>query len=213
MKNYLILIFCMSFKKVQTNDIFFNSTVKTVWDSTIFTIPVEPPFNLFGSFCLSKSIYYCLTSFKVRTIEMNPAAFEYRSPDILRGSREPYEILARLKRNGLGQFNIVFRPSYEKHNFFVIKDGCCGGQFVWYFNYGFKEALLTPIEYFERLTDYSGEKHLNYIKSFYNIDCKVNVITKIGFGNGKLSREFTRYKYYSRWISIIWKRFAASIYF
>ena len=140
MKSFLLFSFCMSFKKFQTNDIFFNTTVETVWNSTIFTIPVEPPFNMLGSFCRSKSIYYCLTSFKVKTIEESPAVVEYFSFNILRGSAELYKIFAQLRRNSLEQCNIIFRPSYEKHNFFGGKDGCCGGQFDLYFNNGFKQA-------------------------------------------------------------------------
>ena len=48
---------------------------------------------------------------------------------------------------------------------------------------------MTPIEYITKLTDYSEvDKHLNYLMSYYLPGCNVNVITKIGFGMGRLKR-------------------------
>ena len=48
---------------------------------------------------------------------------------------------------------------------------------------------MTPTEYIANLTDYSEEdKHLNYLMSYYVPDCNVNIITKIGFGKGRLKR-------------------------
>ena len=32
-------------------------------------------------------------------------------------------------------------------------------------------------------------KQLNYIRSFFQLRCKVNVITKVGFGRGRLRRD------------------------
>ena len=195
---FLIFTFCISVTKVETIDTILNTTVDAAWESIIFTIPVKPPFNRFGSFCHSRSIFYCLTLFKLKSNEVNAPAVQYFPSNFQSASREPFAALTKMKQNGLEQLNIIFGPSYKKHNFFVISDGCCGGQFVWYFNYGFKQALLTPSEYFERLTDYSeGEKQLNYVVSYYHTDCGVNIITKIGFGRGKLSRYGFLYKYCS----------------
>ena len=90
----------------------------------------------------------------------------------------------------MDQFEIVARSEYQFHNYFVAREGCCYGQFIYYFSHGFNIALLTPVEYFKRLTDYSvNGKRLNYILSFYSIICDANIITKIGFGAGPLKRE------------------------
>ena len=63
------------------------------------------------------------------------------------------------------------------------------GQNYHYFNYGYRDALLTPKEYLTKLTDYSEEdKRLNYIKSYFSADCRTNIIAKIGFGTGTLKR-------------------------
>ena len=64
------------------------------------------------------------------------------------------------------------------------------GQSFYYFNHGYREALLTPREYFTKLTDYSeGDKRLNYIVSYFSSKCNTNIILKIGFGTGILERK------------------------
>ena len=193
---FVLWVFCFFVINVGANDKIFNSSSATVWSSIIFTIPVNPSFNQYGSFCEEKSSYYCLTSFRTRGNEPTPFAMEHSYVVLPRFPRDPYEGFAKLKKSALDQFHAVFEPSYEKHNFFVIRDGCCFGQFVWYFNFGFREALLTPSEYFEQLTDYSEDKQLNYLVTYYNIDCEANIIVKIGFGKGQLKREHIRYKFY-----------------
>ena len=46
------------------------------------------------------------------------------------------------------------------------------------------------------MTDYNEtNKNLNYIQSFFHEPCQVNVITKIGFGEGDLVR--AKYPHYS----------------
>ena len=67
---------------------------------------------------------------------------------------------------------------------------CCKqGQNYYYFTYGYRDALLTPREYLTKLTDYSeGDNHLNYIMSYFSPECSTNIITKIGFGTGRLKR-------------------------
>ena len=63
------------------------------------------------------------------------------------------------------------------------------GQNYYYFNYGYREALMRPAEYINKLTDYSEDgKQLNYIVSYYHPVCNVNIITKVGFGVGVLKR-------------------------
>ena len=63
------------------------------------------------------------------------------------------------------------------------------GQNYYYFNNGYRDALLTPREYLNKLTDYSEEhKRLNYIQSYFSSECSTNIIAKIGFGTGILVR-------------------------
>ena len=50
--------------------------------------------------------------------------------------------------------------------------------------------MLTPTEYYKKITDYSEEgKQLNYIMAYYSLECEANIIMKIGFGTGKLKRD------------------------
>ena len=96
---------------------------------------------------------------------------------------------SKLKAYVMEECDRLFEPIYEQLNHFIFKEGCCEGQFYYYLTYGFKEAMHTPTEYIERLFDYSEEgKHLNYILSYYNSKCQVNIITEIGFGMGTLKR-------------------------
>ena len=63
------------------------------------------------------------------------------------------------------------------------------GQNYYYFHHGYTNALLTPREYLTKLTDYSeGDKRLNFIVSYYSLECNTNMITKLGFGIGSLKR-------------------------
>ena len=67
-------------------------------------------------------------------------------------------------------------------------------QYCNYFTLGLKNALLTPKEYFDKLTDYSEEnKKLNYLMAYYSASCEVNVIIKLGFGIGELQRDTDRF--------------------
>ena len=87
----------------------------------------------------------------------------------------------------------IFEPNCERHNFYSVEVGAIS-QYCSYFTLGFKNALLTPQEYFDKLTDYSEEnKHLNYLIAYYLPQCEVNIIVKLGFGVGSLKRTNERY--------------------
>ena len=200
-KSFLLCTVFIFIFNIGANDVILNGTSSSTWSSVIFTIPVNPPFKEYQSFFEKNSFYYCLTLFRLIRFEPNLPAIEHQHINAPIIMTDPYEGFAKMKESALEQCNVVFEPSYKKHNFFVIRDGCCQGQFVWYFNFGFKEALLTPSEYFERITDYSeNNKRLNYLVAYYDIDCDVNIITKIGFGEGRLMRHYLTYKY-SRQVS------------
>ena len=181
------LCFCISASIIGANDVVVSTKIDSVWSSVIFTISVDIPLNPFFSYCKVMSNYYCLISFEIQYQGMKLPAFEFKYSDRRGLMREFYERIHNLKQNGLEQFEKLFEQIYQKHNFYAIRSGCCKGQFIYYFNYGFREALLTPAEYFQNLTNYSdGSKQLNYVFSHYYIECDVNVITKIGFGKGQL---------------------------
>ena len=168
------------------NDLVVLSSLDTIWSSIIFTIPVDVPYNPLVLFCKSMSNYYCLTSFDIQYAGENLPAFESPNTDSLNYMRGVHA----LKRNGFEQFKNLFESVYEKHNFYVIQGGCCKGQYKYYFMNGFRDAFLTPAEYFRSLTDYSDEsKPLNYLYSYYHIECDVKIIVKIGFGKGLLMHE------------------------
>ena len=49
--------------------------------------------------------------------------------------------------------------------------------------------MLTPTEYYKKITDYSEDgKQLNYIMAYYSLECEANIIMKIGFATGNLKR-------------------------
>ena len=48
---------------------------------------------------------------------------------------------------------------------------------------------MKPSEYIEKVTDYSEDgKSLNLLFAYYSPKCSVNIVTKIGFGNGAVKR-------------------------
>ena len=184
---FFFLCFCVSASFIGAIDVVVSSKIDSVWSSVIFTIPVDIPFNPFFSYCKLTSNYYCLISFETQYQGVNLPAFESQYSDRPGNLRGVSSRLYNMKQSGLEQFEKLFEQIYEKHNYFAIRPRCCKGQYIYYFNYGFREALLTPAEYFQNLTDYSdGSKQLNYVFSHYYIECDVNVITKIGFGKGQL---------------------------
>ena len=50
---------------------------------------------------------------------------------------------------------------------------------------------MRPHEYIKKLTDYDEDKRLNLISAYYFPDCEVNIIIRLGFGEGPLIREDT----------------------
>ena len=84
----------------------------------------------------------------------------------------------------------LFSPIYQTHSLFTYDEEDLIDQYNNYFILGFKNALLTPKEYLDKLTDYSEEnKTLNYISAYFSSACHVNIIIKVGFGVGDLKRD------------------------
>ena len=189
-------LWCASFWLVSikfgtADDIVVNSTVEPTWSSLNFIIPVDMPYNYIWSLCNELSTYYCLNAFVTEDDVYNPA-FQIQTISGAIFINDPVlsSHLIKLKRFVREECYDLFGSVYENHNHFVVREGCCQGQYYYYFTYGYRDALLTPNEYLTKLFDYSEEgKQLNYILSFYEPDCHVNIITKIGFGIGELKRE------------------------
>ena len=88
------------------------------------------------------------------------------------------------------QIEQLFRPIFHRHNNYDYPEPCCYGQYHNYFHHGFFELHVTPLEYLEKMTDYSEEnKFLNFIYSFFHAECQTNIIVRIGFGSGPLIRK------------------------
>ena len=150
-------------------------------------------YSYYWEICRQKSRYYCLLSFFSIDANSNPA-FEIRYLNNEVTVDSTYYKWQQMKFDACDECREIFRPVVEKHNLFIFWEGCCLGYNFNYFSYGFRDALLTPKEYLEKLTDYSEEgKTLNYILAYYLPDCETNVITKLGFGSGNLRRVDHRY--------------------
>ena len=98
-----------------------------------------------------------------------------------------------IKRLACQECAKILEPLRKQHNLFSAKHGLFN-QYCNYFTLGFTNALLTPKEYFDKLTDYSAKnKSLNYLMAYYSAPCEVNVIIKLGFGIGELQRDVDRF--------------------
>ena len=186
---FCILNFFIFYQFVEQSDIVVYPLPKFSWSSQIFILPVYTPNNHLWVLCKNRSNFYCIFSFETDNDEdytavefqkgVFPAAFHKTSLKKLR-------ILKSLARE---TSNEVFKPVFGKHNFLGVREMYLSRQYDSYYINGFLRSKQTPREYFLKLTDYSVEnKTLNLLKSFYLPDCKVHVITELGFGVGELQR-------------------------
>ena len=72
------------------------------------------------------------------------------------------------------------------------KEGC-QSQCNKYIHWGFRNLMMRPHEYVAILTDYDEDKQLNLVAAYFYPECEVNVIVRLGFGNGSLLRENTKF--------------------
>ena len=140
------------------------------------------------------SRYYCLQSFVLGQGEPSNPGFllrlENRQWRITDRAVETLYTIKRLARQECGR---ISEPLRMQNNLFSIKNGFFN-QYCNYFTLGFKNALLNPKEYFDKLTDYSqANKSLNYLMAYYSVPCEVNVIIKLGYGIGDLQRVNDRF--------------------
>ena len=169
-------------------DIVINSAIRLNWTSQTFIIPVKSQLGYPWTICRKFSDVYCLDNYETtRELDTEPA---FQAFFKLRTTTASMHISYYwLEYSAIAKIERLFRPFYIHHNFFVDRENCCLGQFHQYFAEGFKKMLLTPEKYIEELADYSEEdKNLTAIWAFFEPVCKVNVITKLGFGKGELKR-------------------------
>ena len=185
--NFLALILILQqLSEVLLEDIVINSTIRLNWTSQTFIIPVESQLGYPWTICRKFSDVYCLDNYETRELDTEPAFHAFVN---LRTSASMHTSYYWLEYNAITKTEHLFRPFYRRHNFFVDRESCCLGQFYQYFAEAFKKMLLTPKKYIEELADYSEEnKNLNAIWAFFEPVCRVNIITKLGFGKGDLQR-------------------------
>ena len=171
-----------------SNDIVVNSSRESGWSSVLFVIPIDVPHNFLWNTCRLNSVYYCLHAFMTEN-NQSDWAYERRPGNELRLSDPTIKMLRYLQAFANAECLKIFEPFRTKHNLFVFRDGCCIAHYCHYFTFGFTEALLTPKEYYNRITDYSENgKVLNYIMAYYSHRCEMNIIMELGFGVGELKR-------------------------
>ena len=188
----LVLLFFL-FARSFSDDLVINSTVSAIWTSLTFIIPHETPREYPWLACKRHSRYYCLYAFETNGRNSDPA-YE-ASFNALSGSHEELvHFLHWVDNFAIDASNDLFKPVYKKLNHYVdLQDGCCFSQYYQYFIYGYTNMLLTTKEYLAKLADYSeSSKNLNEIQSYYLPSCRVNIITKLGFGQGTLRRTHHR---------------------
>ena len=189
---YLFYFFLISFRIVLSYlpDIVINSTYTPTWSSLVFVIPDREPLELYWIACRKFSRIYCLQNFYATTSNNNPALRSFSSNPLQALHPDLRYNFIWFEKMAYHETERVFESSYKRINNFVGQNGCCTHQYFEYFTAGFLEMLLTPQEYYTKLTDFSDEnKKLNEIWAYFSTSCDSNVITKLGFGIGQLQRK------------------------
>ena len=193
----------------QSNYLVHVNTIQLNWTSVTFLIPLDPGLDFsqkrrilskepyFQDPCLPYSKYYCLVAYEI-LLQADTVAFMIINA--LNGAFfeiELYEKTETLHNSAVEICEQKLAPIHRRHNlFYNAGSDCCRMQCMAYRTYGFSRMLLSPTEYISKMVDYSEQnKRLNFIQAYYHPDCRVNVITKIGFGTGGLVRQNHPYIY------------------
>ena len=186
-----ILYFFHLYYSVEQSDLVVYPLKESSWSSQIFILPVKTPNNYLWFSCNRRSRFYCVFSFETDFMQQNNA-IELRLGTNLgtfHNDRTSHKMLRFLNAQARKTSDEIFESNFWTHNFLGVRESCCPRQYASYYANGFLRSNQTPREFFLKLTDYSVEnKTLNLIKSFYLPFCKFHVITKLGFGIGKLKR-------------------------
>ena len=176
------------FAQSVTYDIVVNSTVIPTWSSLVFIIPVQEPQDYYWKVCREFSEIFCLQRFYTSDETENPAYVTEVNLDEAGSSLINY--FYWLEDSAQSELQKVFEPKYKQINNFVDRYGCCFNQYFDYFTVALLQMMLTPKEYYGKISDFTDEnKELNEIWAYYLPSCQQNIITKVGFGIGELKRK------------------------
>ena len=184
--NFAIVLFDLQFFEAIPENIVVNTTNQLNWSSQTFILPAENAFDYAWQLCRKFSRIYCLNGFETTEDLPEPAFLSIMNSE--NNGNMPYHYYW-LEKSAYRTSQSQFMSMYTAHNFFTDHGGCCFGQFHFYFVSGYRRMLITPNQYIEKITNYSDKnKQLNAIWAFFEPECNVNVITKLGFGSGELKR-------------------------
>ena len=190
------MIFILLLTTLQSNfsngaDFIVYPTVGANWTTTTFIIPTETPGRRFWSTCSKQSRFYCLSAYETDEDEVKLAvAISVSNFNVPPRELDSYQKFSLLTHKAYRAAYKAFLPIYQKHNFFVGQDdGCCVQQYNVYYRHGLQTLKIPPELYVTKMRDYSEDnKTLNLIWSHYLKNCDVNIVTKVGFGKGRLVR-------------------------
>ena len=175
------------FVQMVVHDIVVNTTVNPTWSSLVFIIPVQEPQDYYWKVCRNFSQIFCLQFFYTSEEIENPAYVAQVNMDVTNANLM-YHVYW-LEDFVQSELKDVFDSKYKQINNFVDGYGCCVNQYFDYFTVGLLEMMLTPEEYYGKMSDFTDEnKELNEIWAYYLPSCQQNIITKVGYGIGELRR-------------------------
>ena len=177
---------------VGSSDVIIEPQTTFNWTSQSFIIPVHflhSDLPQVWHNCIKHSQFYCLDSFESED-EGHLHAFGSSTATGFWSSLYNHEKYHTLASNADSSCRQELRWIYSKHNLYSDWEECCQRQCTLYELMGFRLMNLTPNEYTKNLVNYDDDnkKKLNLIWSFFHQECRVNVITKLGFGQGRLKR-------------------------
>ena len=191
--DHLLILYALSWAKIleclTLEDLVVQPQIHPKWTSQIFALPVEHLYYIPHSWlnCRKINNYYCLVAYETEYDNYLPAftPFHNNSFNYLRDQ-------FNLESNVHEACTPKLRGIYRLHNSYSDTGGCCYRQCSSYFYKGYTKSMLTIDEYIEKLTNYKDEnKKLNAIWSYFEPSCRVNIITKLGFGTGSLKKYST----------------------
>ncbi|XP_075246397.1 uncharacterized protein LOC142339922 [Convolutriloba macropyga] len=134
-------------------------------ESMIFVI--AGPYSNATSLCSNYSEVFCYTYFFIDTIEL-PSRHDVRQDAVHFQS---------IVWNNFRSVNMYSLKTFDKPR------GCCSSQVQNFMNVAYRTGM-SPETYWSRVTNFSEGKQLTYLKSVYDPDSCMNLITHLGFGHG-----------------------------
>ena len=209
---FILLLNTLQPSFINGANIIVYPTVGANWTTTTFIIPTEISGRRFWSICSKQNNFYCLSSYETDEDDFKLAVaisvYDFSVPP---HDLDSHRKLSVFSHNAHRAADKAFLPMYQRHNFLL---GCCAQQYNIYYRHGLQTLKLPPDSYVSKMTDYSEDKkNLNLIWSYYLKDCDVNIVTKLGFGKGRLVRNHHKSGFYSHrlgWLfSLEWPKLSS----